>query len=71
MAQADGESYFRPMIGDLPGEYHSVITTFVKLIQICWAEETDVRPTARRVQRLIRRLNPFQSVLYPLYSYYC
>lgn len=64
VAQADGESYFRPMIGDLPGEFHSVMMSFVRLIQGCWAEDYVQRPTSRRVLRLMKRLNPFQSVLY-------
>ena len=65
VAQADGESYFRPMIGDLPGEFHSVMMSFVRLIQGCWAEEAALRPTSRRVLRLMKRLNPFQSVQCP------
>ena len=62
VAQADGESYFRPMIGDLPGEYQTVMMSFVRLIQGCWAEDVSLRPTSRRLLRLMKRLNPFQSV---------
>lgn len=60
ISQADGESYFRPIIGDLPGEYHSVMMNFIRLIQGCWAEDPALRPTSRRVLRILKRLNPFQ-----------
>ncbi|KAK7475974.1 hypothetical protein BaRGS_00032793, partial [Batillaria attramentaria] len=55
-------TYFRPTIGDLPGEYQSVMMSFVRLIHGCWAEDpVACGPNCRRVLRLMKKLNPFQT----------
>jgi hypothetical protein len=60
VAQTDGEAYFRPMIGNLPQEHQGVMQAFVRLIKGCWAEDPQLRPTARRVLKLMKRLSPYQ-----------
>ncbi|XP_070199106.1 atrial natriuretic peptide receptor 1-like [Littorina saxatilis] len=56
-----GETLFRPTISELPDEAPGVVYSFVRLVHACWQEDPTLRPTARKLLRHMKRLNPFRT----------